>query len=441
MFRVLRGDVERPLVSLGWRTVPALHDDTPALDLAAGILGAGRGSRLYRHLRAPGLAARATGSHYTPTEVGVFDIDIEADADRVEPAIERALALVQHLAEGEPTEPELRRARGLLLTGWSRRMESMDGRATALCEAEALGDYRLVDLLAERTLAVSADEVRAVVEQWLDTSVTCGVVYLPRTSAPLSLERRWPPSPEPSAGEEAPASTAALPSDGTAEPLERRDLPDGLVHWRFPGVDVLARPKRGSGSVTLLLHFPGLPLAETSATAGLSWLLARTAIRGAGGLVGKALAVAAESLGGTLAPAVGAQTFGWSLTVAPSSLPQAAALLRSVGREPHLDGEDVSVERSLQASDARRQRDDMFRYPLQRVLELAFPEHPYGLPGLGVPEAVVEFGRDLVRGWGERVRSIRPVAVVVGDVDERDLLWCRHDHGARVRLRIKPRSL
>ncbi len=445
--RVLRGDVERPIASIGWRTVPALDDDAPALDLASTILGAGRGSRLYRHLRVPGLAASATASHYTPTEVGVFDVDLEADPDRVERAVERALALVAHLAEEGPTEADLRRARALLLTGWSRRMESMDGRATALCEAEALGDYRLVDVLAERTLAVSADAVREVVGKWLGMNAVCGVLYLPRTDVPMSLEQRWPPRLTTRAGES--PGTPSIParqSFGAMDAPRRQDLPDDLVHWSFPGIDLLARPKRGSGSVTLLLHFPGVPLAETSATAGLSWLLARSAIRGAGGLSGEALAVAAESLGGTLAPAVGSQSLGWSLTVAPEGLAQAAALLRAVAVEPHLELEDVSVERVLQASDARRQRDDMFRYPLQRVLELAFPEHPYGLPGLGVSEAVVGFGEDLVREWAGRVRATRPVLVVVGDIDVRELVsslgsltgWEPSGDGERSPVRVPP---
>ncbi len=57
--RVRNGDVERPLANLGWRTVGTLHPDAAALDAAATILGVGRGSRLYRAVRTPGLAASA----------------------------------------------------------------------------------------------------------------------------------------------------------------------------------------------------------------------------------------------------------------------------------------------------------------------------------------------------------------------------------------------
>ena len=53
--RTLRGDVTQADLTLGWRAPPPLAPDAPALDLAAAVLGAGRGSWLYRGLREPGL--------------------------------------------------------------------------------------------------------------------------------------------------------------------------------------------------------------------------------------------------------------------------------------------------------------------------------------------------------------------------------------------------
>src|SRR5687768_15437548 len=52
--RTLRGDVAHAELVLGWRAVPPLHDDAPALDLAAAVLSTGRGSWLYRALREEG---------------------------------------------------------------------------------------------------------------------------------------------------------------------------------------------------------------------------------------------------------------------------------------------------------------------------------------------------------------------------------------------------
>ncbi len=81
-YREWSGDIVETQVVLGWRTVPTLHTDTPLLDLAAMVLGAGRGSRLYRGVRERQLASMATASNYTPTELGVFVVHAECPPDR-----------------------------------------------------------------------------------------------------------------------------------------------------------------------------------------------------------------------------------------------------------------------------------------------------------------------------------------------------------------------
>ncbi|HEV8454883.1 MAG TPA: pitrilysin family protein, partial [Gemmatimonadales bacterium] len=75
--RTLRGDVSQAELVLGWRTIPPLHEDAPALDLAAAVLGSGRGSWLYRALREPGIVTSVSASNYAPTELGVFSISAD----------------------------------------------------------------------------------------------------------------------------------------------------------------------------------------------------------------------------------------------------------------------------------------------------------------------------------------------------------------------------
>src|SRR5207249_602468 len=145
--KILRGDVERPLAVVGWRTVAELHPDAPALDVAAGVLGVGRGSWLSRFVRTPGLAAHASASHYTPTEVGVFEASAEGDEAHLDEALVRTLELAERLASEGPDEPELERVRSLISVRWSRAFEAMDGRAASLAEFEALGGYDLADRL------------------------------------------------------------------------------------------------------------------------------------------------------------------------------------------------------------------------------------------------------------------------------------------------------
>jgi zinc protease len=90
--------------------------------------------------------------------------------------------------------------------------------------------------------------------------------------------------------------------------------------------------------------------------------------------------------------------------------------------EATLDAEDISVEQELQASDARRTRDDMFRHPIQQVLGQAFPQDAYGLPNLGEPDGVLGLTADDVRAWAEAVSRSRPVVVLAGDMTAADAI-------------------
>ena len=131
-------------------------------------------------MRTPGLAASASASHYTPSEVGVFDLALQSDESRLDGALQRSLELVESLAAVGPDEAELSRVRSLISVRWSRAFEATDGRASALCEFEALGRYSLADELLQRALAVSADDVRRVARTYLRPDWASAVLYLPK---------------------------------------------------------------------------------------------------------------------------------------------------------------------------------------------------------------------------------------------------------------------
>ncbi|MEJ2239607.1 MAG: pitrilysin family protein, partial [Gemmatimonadales bacterium] len=421
--RLLHGDVTRPLAIVGWRTVGTLDDDAPALDLVASLLGSGRGSLLYRALRAPGHASSASAMHYTPTEVGVFDIALETEPEKVDVAVKRAIGIVAEVIERGPELQNVERARAMMTARWSRQFESMDGRAGALCQAEALGGYELVDELHDRLLTVSADEAKAVAERHLDPERPCAVLYLP-DGVRTGLSRAWPGAVERGVAPVAPIAVVSsqLPATSPVAADSTAGLAGGITHLALPGADLLVREKQGAGLVSVGVHVPGVTDQETEDVAGISRLLVRSALRGAGGMTGEGLAQASEVLGGGITPNSSADGLGWAMTVRSDSLRNAAELLRLVALEPMLRQHDVGVEAALQASDATRVRDDMYGYPLQRVLREAYAGDPYGLPSLGDPETVRAITHTQVQDWSARLPDQHVVVVAVGDLDTEALI-------------------
>jgi len=417
--RTLRGDVTQAELTLGWRAAPPLHPDAPALDLAAAVLGTGRGSWLYRGLRERGLVTSVSAHYYAPTELGVFGIAAELAPARVPAALDAVAVAVARLSLLGPPPDDLERARTLLRARWARRLESMEGRAAALAAAEALDGYTFLDREFAALASVAADEVRTAAARYLQPDAVSAVLYLPQDDggelSPDALERAFavtelrPPPPAPAVALPPPPSTAGgrLPARREAE----------VLHTRLPGADLLVRRKAGVPLVHLGIYVPRLAL-DPPAQAGLGALTVRAAVRGAGDLDAGELAFAFERLGGTLSPAAASDWLGFGATVLAERLAGAAALLDLAYRSPRLHEDDVARERDLMVAESQQVADDMFRYPFQLAFAAAFGEEGYGLPVAGLAHTLPAITAADVRAWHTRaLLGVRPVVIGVGDVD------------------------
>jgi zinc protease len=417
--RTLRGDVSQAELTLGWRAAPPLEADAPALDLAAAVLGAGRGSWLYRGLREPGLVTWVNAHYYAPTELGLLAIAAELSPARVPAALDAVAAAVARLSLLGPPPEDLERARTLLRARWARRLESMEGRASALAAAEALDGYEFLDREYEALASVRADEVRAAATRYLQPDAVSAVLYLPPDEGepltPDALGRAFavselrPPEPAPA------ATVPPRPAPAVARLTQRREAE--VLHTSLPGADLLVRRKTGVPLVHLGIYVPRLEL-DPPALAGLGALTVRSALRGAGDLDAGALAFAFERLGGTLGPSTASDWFGFGTTVLAEHMTEAAGLLDLVYRSPRLGEHDVERERGLMVAEAQQVTDDMFRYPFQLAFAAAFGEEGYGLPVAGLPHTLPAITAADTRAWHARaLRDVRPVVIAVGDVE------------------------
>jgi zinc protease len=416
--RTLRGDVTQAELALGWRAVPPTHPDSAGLDLAAAVMGAGRGSWLYRGLREPGIVSGIGAYNYTPTELGVFAVTADLDPTRLNEAIDGVAAAAARLTLSGPSEAELDRARTLLLSRWVRRLEPMEGRASALASAEALSGVDELNREYAALAAATPDDVRAAAARYLLPDAVSAVAYLPK-------ERGDDLTTDHLARSFAVTQLRILPTPNGTGPLARPVSPStprgevsaGTLHVPLAGADLLVRRKAGVPAITLGVYRPRLE-PDPPAQAGLGALAARSAIRGAGGLDAARLAFAAERLGGTLSASVATDWIGYGTTVLADRVGDAAVLLRLLYSEPTLTDADVLTERSLLIAEATQVVDDMFRYPFQLAFRAGFGEQGYGLPVGGLPETLPAIAPVDVRRWHQQaMQSGRPVVVAVGDAD------------------------
>jgi zinc protease len=414
--RILRGDVRRANLTLGWRAVPALHPDAAALDLAAAVLGAGKAGWLYRALRAPGIVTSIGAWHFSPTEVGVFSVAAELDPDQLDTALDGVASVLARLRDTGPDAPDMERVRTLLRSRWARGLESTDGRAAAFAAAEALGGIHLLDEEYDRLLGTPAEAIRQAAARYLDPEALAAVAYLPN-GAPQSLE------PERLRAQFAGARPSAAPGLLPFRPhppggsAVRGTSRSGVLHVELPGADLLIGRKPGVPLVSLGVY-RRRTVVEAAATAGLGALAVRSAVRGAGSLDAAALALAIEAQGGSLTPLIAADWFGFGASILSEHAATAAVLLEQVLSGPRFESAEVDRERETLREEAIQAADDMVHYPIQLALRSAFGGAGYGLPTHGLPDTIAPLTEGMVRAWHTcELGAGRTTVVAVGDLD------------------------
>ncbi|MFI5844929.1 M16 family metallopeptidase [Catenuloplanes sp. NPDC051500] len=186
---VVRSDVPAPRFYLSHRTAPFGTRDYDVITVLAGILGNGRGSRLYQRLVERDRLAQ-------PDNIGAYGVDLAyapapiiisatakdgVDADTLEAGL---TAVLSELAAGDITVDEIERAKALLTTQWWRQVSTAGGRSDLLGRyATQLGDPARIGDQLPSWLSVSLSELQAAAAALLTAQSRVTLVYLPSDAA------------------------------------------------------------------------------------------------------------------------------------------------------------------------------------------------------------------------------------------------------------------
>ena len=171
---------------IGYRTPARDHDDLVPLDVASAVLGEGRLSRIHR--------AVVEGSEEVLDyeldmdelqDPGLFTVYLQGregvDAATLIDAFDRVL---QALIDAPPEERELARIRKRMLVDHWHSMRTVSGRAELFGQYEVeLGDWRDTFRVPADYDSVTPDDVKRVVERYLDPGRRSVVTLRPPRSA------------------------------------------------------------------------------------------------------------------------------------------------------------------------------------------------------------------------------------------------------------------
>jgi zinc protease len=419
-YRELSGDIAQTQIAMGWRTPGTLHPDSPALDMLATVLGAGRASRLYRAARERKLVSSIVCYNYTPRDIGVFAVQAEAPPDRAAAALEAIWDQLRRVRDEGVGSLELERARRITQSRWVRRLEDMEGQANYIAEWEALGNWEIGERYYERMLATRPEDVRDVARRYIEEDQVAVLVYRPAAAPPgaasgEALRARLEQARAAALEDTSAVAQAAVAS--AAKTARRVRVEAGVYIYTLPsGVPVLVKLRAGSPLTYAGAFALGGSNAERIETGGRTMLMARTAVKGTRRRSAVQIAEDGEMLGGSVGAHIGGDSVGWTISVPASHTAAAVELLADVALHPTFDAAALETERTIALSEVATLRDDMYRYPMRLALQTAFAGHPYGVPALGTESSLRTHTRADLEAW-HRTQFLEGTTVlaIVGD--------------------------
>jgi len=174
---------QAPLLHMTFHAGATTDDDTLHLDLLLAILAEGDSSRLHQLLvEDEQLALQVGGWQSDGFDAGLahFAMTLPPGAD-TDAAESRLLAELQRVATDGVTSAELSKARNLRLAAFWRRLQTIDGKASALGNFEVFtGDHENLFAIPERLSATTPEQIKAVAAKvFRPQNMTVGVLRAP----------------------------------------------------------------------------------------------------------------------------------------------------------------------------------------------------------------------------------------------------------------------
>lgn len=157
----------QPQVQIAYHTVPFRHKDSYALDVLTGILNGNTG-RLYKSLVLDqGIASTAQTNQTSHKWAGAFYFTAESKGDATPQQLEEAwYAELKRLQEEPVPAEELQKVKNNIAADAFRRLERPFFLSLQLIFYDGLGDWRYLNYWADKTLAVTAEDVQRVANEY-----------------------------------------------------------------------------------------------------------------------------------------------------------------------------------------------------------------------------------------------------------------------------------
>jgi zinc protease len=415
--RAVARDVKEAQVLLGFRSPSIDHDDVPALDLLAVVLGQGDSSRLHLEVvRNRQLVTSASAYGYSPRDPGIFTVSANLPPGRVDEAVRALLDETLRLVH-EPIAPEeLAKSRAILESERVFDKETVQGYARRLGYfASIAGDTRFEERYFERLRRLDAAELARVAARTFRTSGLTVFAQIPEASPTRQAARaeRMVSRLREVVGEAEARATRRWSRTTVvkaADPVSRHVLPNGMrvLILRDPSVPIVA--VRGA-------WVGGLRYEDESSN-GISNLIANLLTRGTRTRSAEVIAATVEEMAGSLGGFSGRNSLGLQADFLSRDFDKGLELVADCLQNATFAEEELDKERRLVLDEIRAQDDNLGHVAFQLFHEAMWKNHPYRLDQLGTRESLAGLTRrKLINHFRANYRPSGLSLAIVGDVD------------------------
>lgn len=385
------GKVELGHWHCSWHIPDLRHPDTPVLDVLSTIMGFGRSARFYRTIREGRALAHSIDCWtYSPGSDGLFGASALIDPHNLN-AIQGAVTEeVDRLRQDGVSEAELQRAIKQATAATLSTRKTMQGIAFDLGS----------NWLTANDLSFSERYLAAV-----RRCTTADLLRVARTHLTADNRTRYALVPS---GTWNPANTSV--ATPTEQPIQRSILSNGAClllkrAGKLPFVDVR-------------VVFQGGVLSESAESNGVTQLLSRVLPKGTESRTAEEIALAIESVGGSLDAYSGNNSIGASAEVLKDDYELAIDLVLDILLKPAFPDAVIDRERQSQLAAIKAERDQLLHAAFRTLRTHLFAGKGYGLDPLGSEKTVNQLdSRALARHHRRLIRPENCVFAVYGDID------------------------
>jgi zinc protease len=429
-------EVAQTTVFRMWAVPGITGKDTPALEMAASVLGGLASSRLDNELvRDKKTAVRVSAGVDEYERVGEFQVEAT-----VRPGVDPALVgkqldeIIADFVKTGPTAEELKRAKTDDISSTIRGLESVGGfggKAVTLAEGAAFandpGFYKKE--LAEEA-ALTPAEVHAAASKWLSRPVYAFTLAPgkrdPYEESKLSGDTAGAGGSGGAKVTAAPASAAATTTAG----VDRSQLPPvgQIADLKFPtvehatlsnGIPVLFARRADVPVVRVAIDFDAGNASDPKTALGTQAFMLGMLEEGTDKYNSVQIAEAEENLGADISASPSMDRSNVYLSALTPNLPQSLDLMSDIVRHPAFAPAEVNRVRAQQLAAIASETKQPVGLALRTLPPLLYgKDHPYGVPfsGRGDPAAVARLSpADLAAFHDAWLRPDDATIFVVGD--------------------------